>query len=172
MRVMDRRPASSPPQAPEAAGADDRTSGPTPVARRRMLAASGVVPAEVSVHLTPGEAAALAALGLHMAEGGGLDDAGAERIMERAGVRVNTLRAALTRAQEQGLVVLRDRRRPPGAPEPASEWAELTALGRLWVGAVARGRRYMERIPEGLPDGREHRATRSRKRGKRAGGTG
>jgi hypothetical protein len=79
--------------------------------RRRRQAMSGVVPAKLAAHFTPGECAALAVIG-RQCQRGGTCSLPIDAIAALAGVSRSTVKNALRQARLNGLLLVKERRIP------------------------------------------------------------
>ena len=128
-RPAPRRPVR--PRSPDRAAA---------IARRRRIAASGAVPAELAEHFTQGQIAVLAVVGREAIRAHPWCDWAMDRIAAVAGVSRTVVREALRLAQTLGLLRVRERRRR-GA---RSETNVVTVPPGAW-------RRWLRRGPKGAP---------------------
>ncbi len=111
------------------------------IARRRQLAASGVVPGSIAVNFTQGELAVLSVIAREIRRTGACDWF-MDKIAAVAGVCRTTARNALRQAQAMGLIALEERRRNRWRSDTnvitmlSKEWAIWLRLGG--VGAKSR----------------------------------
>ena len=109
------------------------------IARRRRVAASGAVPAELAEHFTQGQIAALSVVGREAVRSRPWCDWAMDRIAALAGVSRTVVREALRLAQTLGLLRVRERRHR-GA---RSETNVVTVPPGAW-------RRWLKRGPKGV----------------------
>jgi hypothetical protein len=103
------------------------------LARRRRQAMSGVVPARLAAHFTPGELAALSVIG-RQCQRGGTCSLPIDAIAALAGVCRTVVKNAMRQARAVGLVLVRERR----IPGRKSLTNVVTAIGD-WSAWLQRG---------------------------------
>lgn len=99
--------------------------------RRRTLATAGVLPPALAAHFTMGE---LAVLHIIASEAGCTRqcDASIAEIAARAGVQRTTVQNAVRRAQDIGLILMTERRRP-GRPNDTNLIRIISAEWKQWM---------------------------------------
>jgi hypothetical protein len=107
------------------------------LARRRRQAMSGVVPARLAAHFTPGELAALSVIG-RQCQRGGTCSLPIDAIAALAGVCRTVVKNAMRQARAVGLVLVRERRIPgrkslTNVITAIGEWAAWLRLGGIGV---------------------------------------
>jgi hypothetical protein len=143
------RPSWFPPKRKESVSPDRRAS----LERRRLLAASGVMPPALAARFTTGELAALRIVADEARDKNACRLSLGE-IAARAGVGITTARRALREAAGQGLVTIEERRRSRQRNLPnvvrivSAEW-------RTWI---ARGARAAVSTPEPAEGGGRQKA--------------
>lgn len=108
------------------------------IARRRTLATAGVMPPSLAARFTTGE---LAALAIIASEAGCTRqcDCSIAEIAARAGVARTTVQNAVRHAQDLGLIVMTERRRP-GRPSDTNLIRITSAEWKQWI--IKGSRRY------------------------------